>query len=104
MSAEKSDCSKFWKTVDIGLDLFSVSSIKLRNKVELIEGIFWFRCSLDPDREQMAMYRKVEVKRSKYWAETFDFTRYNRTEFSGLEADVPNAYCNAMLQVIFCCI
>ena len=45
------------------------------------------------------MYRKVEIKYSKYGVEGFNFKHYNQTPFSGLEIHIPNAYCNCMIQV-----
>lgn len=44
-------------------------------------------------------YLKLEIKYKGLME--FDFSEFNQTEFSGLEAMLPNAYCNAMLQVLF---
>eukprot|EP00040_Diaphanoeca_grandis_P023802 m.130004 g.130004 ORF g.130004 m.130004 type:complete len:1203 (-) comp29449_c0_seq2:380-3988(-) len=46
-------------------------------------------------------YRRVEQKYSFLGVEDFNFGHYNRSNFCGLEIHIPNAYCNAMLQVFY---
>lgn len=42
-------------------------------------------------------YRRLELKHSN--KDDMDFEPYNKTMFCGLEANLPNNYCNVMLEV-----
>lgn len=41
-------------------------------------------------------YRKLQIKYSKFGIADFDFAYYNRTQYSGLEPQLLNSYCNPL--------
>lgn len=56
----------------------------------------------DDDSEKIPhRYLKVEIKYTRTGLDDIDFNKYNCTSFSGLEANLPNSYCNNMLQVLY---
>ncbi|XP_050298405.1 PAN2-PAN3 deadenylation complex catalytic subunit PAN2 isoform X2 [Anthonomus grandis grandis] len=46
-------------------------------------------------------YRKIDMKYNKLGQDEFQFDNYNKTGLVGLEAVLPNAYCNAVIQVLY---
>lgn len=46
-------------------------------------------------------YLKIEIQYSRFGVEDFDFGFYNKTCFGGLETNIPNSYCNPLIQCLF---
>jgi PAB-dependent poly(A)-specific ribonuclease subunit 2 len=46
-------------------------------------------------------YSKIEIQYSRFGIEDFDFGFYNKTGFGGLETNIPNSYCNSLIQCMF---
>ena len=50
------------------------------------------------------MYRRPRLRKtqtSKGYVGATDYSRYNSLQFAGLEADMPNAYANSVLQLLY---
>ncbi|KAI1397515.1 PAB-dependent poly(A)-specific ribonuclease subunit PAN2 [Hypoxylon fuscum] len=45
-------------------------------------------------------YQNVEIKYSKFGIDDFDFGYFNKTQYSGLQNHIVNAYANSLLQVM----
>ncbi|KAK4229481.1 PAB-dependent poly(A)-specific ribonuclease subunit PAN2 [Podospora fimiseda] len=65
--------------------------------------------SLDPstphkiqslERKPPQMYSLHEIMYSKFGVDDFDFGYYNKTNYSGLQNQIPNSYANALLQLL----
>ncbi|OTB10381.1 hypothetical protein K445DRAFT_322985 [Daldinia sp. EC12] len=46
------------------------------------------------------LYQNIEIKYSKFGIDDFDFGYFNKTQYSGLQNHIVNAYANSLLQVM----
>ncbi|KAI9355730.1 ubiquitin carboxyl-terminal hydrolase-domain-containing protein [Zopfochytrium polystomum] len=75
---------------------------RFRSEQERDGGSSLESLTLSPTDEGVPkVYRRVEIKYSRFGVEDFDFGFYNKTHYGGLETHIANSYCNAMLQVLF---
>lgn len=51
------------------------------------------------EEERMLKYNKVEIKYSRFGVDDFDFSFFNKTQYSGLETHIANSYINSLLQL-----
>lgn len=51
------------------------------------------------EKERMLKYSNVEIKYSRFGVDDFDFSFYNKTQYSGLETHIKNSFINALLQL-----
>ena len=51
------------------------------------------------EEERMLKYNKVEIKYSRFGVDDFDFSFFNKTDFSGLETHISNSFINSLLQL-----
>ncbi|KAL7275645.1 poly(A)-specific ribonuclease [Rhizina undulata] len=72
-----------------------------RDSAELDDGRLFLYPGDDARRqfEVPPMFKKVEIKYSKFGIDDFDFEFYNKTKFSGLETHIANSYMNPLLQL-----
>ncbi|KAI0477313.1 PAB-dependent poly(A)-specific ribonuclease subunit PAN2 [Xylariaceae sp. FL0804] len=47
------------------------------------------------------LYQNIEIKYSKYGIDDFDFRWFNKTQYSGLQNHIVNAYLNPLVQVMY---
>jgi PAB-dependent poly(A)-specific ribonuclease subunit 2 len=51
------------------------------------------------EEERMLKYNKVEIKYSRFGVDDFDFSFFNKTQYSGLETHIANSYINSLVQL-----
>ncbi|ETN39586.1 uncharacterized protein HMPREF1541_05812 [Cyphellophora europaea CBS 101466] len=51
------------------------------------------------EEDRMLKYNKVEIKYSRFGVDDFDFSFFNKTQYSGLETHIANSYINSLLQL-----
>ncbi|KAF8305548.1 PAB-dependent poly-A-specific ribonuclease subunit PAN2 [Clavulina sp. PMI_390] len=53
--------------------------------------------------EVPSAYHRVDIMYSKFGVEDFNFERFNKTNYSGLESHIPNSYANSLIQILHYC-
>ncbi|PUU76126.1 ubiquitin carboxyl-terminal hydrolase-domain-containing protein [Tuber borchii] len=70
-----------------------------RNSGDFDDGKLLYGDEARRQFEVPPVFRKVEIKYSKFGVDDFDFEFYNKTRFSGLETHISNSYMNPLLQM-----